>query len=525
MRIRGAGAAGVGLRCAITATLAAVLIILPGGCSQRRPEGNLIVVGMANAATNLDPRIGSDEASQKANQLLYSSLVRIDDKLRVVPDLAESLDQPDPLTYVARLRRGVLFHNGRELTSADVVYTFRSFLDPSFRGRSGAYRVLESVTAVDRYTVAFRLQAPFGSFPVNLVMGIVQDGSGTANARQPVGTGPYKLAQFVQDDRLVLEPFDRYYGGRPSNEGIVLKVVPDDTMRGLELRKGTVDLVVNDLSPDIVWQLQQEGRLQVTTAPGTDYAYIGLNQHDPVLRHVEVRKAIGFAIDREAIVKYLRRGYATVAVGIVPPMSWAFEPGVFDFHFDPAEARRLLDEAGFPDPDGDGPQPRFHLSLKTSTSEVYRVQAAAIQQDLARVGIAVDVRSSELLTLLSDAARGNFQMYTLQWVGVTDPDMLRRVYHSAQAPPVGLNRVFYDNPEVDRLIEAAAVAVGDDQRKTLYARAQRLIAEDVPYISLWYKTNVVVAQPDLRGIRLSPIADFTFLQHVWRVPAGQAHEE
>jgi peptide/nickel transport system substrate-binding protein len=103
--------------------------------------------------------------------------------------------------------------------------------------------------------------------------------------------------------------------------------------------------------------------------------------------------------------------------------------------------------------------------------------------------------------------------------------MLRRVYHSAQAPPVGLNRVFYDNPEVDRLIEAAAVAVGDDQRKTLYAQAQRLIAEDVPYISLWYKTNVAVAQPDLRGIRLSPIADFTFLQHVWRQPAGQAHEE
>ena len=225
-------------------------------------------------------------------------------------------------------------------------------------------------------------------------------------------------------------------------------------MRGLELRKGTVDLVVNDLAPDVIWQLRAEGRLQVTSAAGTDYAYIGLNQRDPVLRNLDVRKAIGFAIDREAIVKYLRRGFATVAVGIVPPMSWAFERNVFDFRHDPAEARRLLDAAGFPDPDGDGPLPRFRLSLKTSTSEVYRVQAAAIQQDLARVGIAVDVRSSELLTLLSDAARGNFQLYTLQWVGVTDPDMLRRVYHSKQAPPSGLNRVFYQNAEVDRLIDA-----------------------------------------------------------------------
>ncbi len=126
-----------------------------------------------------------------------------------MPELAESLEQPDALTYVARLRRGVRFHNGRELTAADVVYTFRSFLDPSFRGRTGAYRLLAAVDALDPYTVAFRLKEPFASFPINLVMGIVQDGIGAANARQPIGTGPYKLASFVPDDRLVLAPFDR----------------------------------------------------------------------------------------------------------------------------------------------------------------------------------------------------------------------------------------------------------------------------------------------------------------------------
>jgi peptide/nickel transport system substrate-binding protein len=503
----------------------ALALVLAGGCAQRRPEGDMIVVAMANAATNLDPRVGTDEASQKAHQLLYGSLMKIDDQLRIVPDLAESLEQPDRVTYVARLRRGVKFHNGRELTSADVVYTYRSFLDPSFRGRSGAYRVVAAVDALDAYTVRFTLKEPFGPFPINLVMGIVQAGSGSANARQPVGTGPYQLAQFVLDDRLVLKPFTGFYGGAPANSGVVLKVVPDDTMRGLELRKGTVDLVVNDLAPDVVWQLRAEGRVQVTTAPGTDYAYIGLNQKDPALSHPDVRKAIGYAIDRAAIVKYLRRGFASVAVGIVPPMSWAFERNVFDFRYDPAEARRLLDGAGYPDPDGDGPRPRFQLSLKTSTSEVYRVQAAAIQQDLARVGIAVDVRSSELLTLLADAARGNFQMYTLQWVGVTDPDMLRRVYHSKQAPPVGLNRVFYTNLDVDRLIDEAAAAVEDDTRRALYTEAQRLIAQDVPYISLWYKTNVVVAQPDIRGVHLSPIADFMFLKDVSRAPAAATPHE
>lgn len=509
----------------MTRRAAALAALLPiavwvTGCSGPRPEGDAIVVAITNAPLNLDPRVGADEASQKAHQLLYNALVRIDDALRIVPDLAESIEQPDPVTYVARLRRGVLFHDGRELTAEDVVYTFRSFLDPSFVGRSGAYRNLSAVTASDRYTVVFTLKEPFGSFPVNLVMGIVPAGSGRASERAPIGTGPYRLKAFVADDRLVLEPFDRHFAGAPVNSGVVLKVVPDDTMRGLELRKGTVDLVVNDLAPDIIWQLQEEGRLQVETAPGSDYAYVGLNLRDPVLRHVEVRRAIGAAIDRAAIVRYLRRGFATVAAGIVPPMSWAFEPDVAALRHDPAEARRLLDAAGFPDPDGDGPRARFHLTLKTSTSEVYRVQAAAIQHDLAQVGIDVEIRSSEFQTLFADVVRGNFQLYTLQFVGVTDPDMLRRVFHSRQAPPAGLNRVFYSDGEVDRLIEEATRSVNDEQRRVLYARAQRLIAEDVPYIGLWYKTNVAVFQPDIRGVRLSPIADFTFLKDVSREAPG-----
>jgi peptide/nickel transport system substrate-binding protein len=501
-----------------------LLLVLAAGaasCRQERPEGDAIVVAMANAPLNLDPRVGADEASQKAHQLLFSTLVRIDDDLRIVPELAESVEQPDPLTYVARLRRGVVFHDGRELTSADVAYTFRSFLDPSFRGRSGAYRLLASVEPRDRYTVEFRLKEPFASFPVNLVMGIVPEGSGGVNERQPIGSGPYKLKTFAQDDRLVLKPFDRYYGGRPANDGLVLKTVPDDTMRGLELRKGTVDLVVNDLAPDIIWQLRDEGRLHVATAPGSDYAYIGMNLRDPILANPEVRRAIGYAVDREAIVKYLRRGLASVAVGVLPPMSWAFERNVFDFSHDPQRAKELLDRAGFPDPDGDGPLPRFRLTLRTSTVEMYRVQAAAIQHDLARVGIAVDIRTNEFATLFADVVRGNFQLYTLQFVGVTDPDMLRRVFHSRQIPPAGLNRVFYADAEVDTLIEAAAKATDDEKRGGLYAKAQQLIAEDVPYVSLWYKTNVAVFQPDIRGVRLSPIADFAFLKDVSREAAAR----
>jgi peptide/nickel transport system substrate-binding protein len=489
---------------------------LLSGCGQQRPEGDAIVVAMTNSAVNLDPRVGADEASQKAHQLLYNTLLRIDSNLQVVPELAASMEHPDELTYVARLRHGVLFHDGTELTAKDVAYTFRSFLEPGFQGRTGAYALLARVDILDPYTVAFRLKEPFGSFPINLVMGIVKSGSGSTNARAPIGTGPYKLASFKPDDRLVLTRFDRYFDGPAKNSGVVLKVVPDDTMRGLELRKGSVDLVVNDVVPDIVWQMQREGRLEIQTGPGTDYAYLGFNLRDPVLSRLEVRKAIGFAIDRDAIVRYLRRGFATTAVGIIPPMSWAFTRDVFDFRFDPSEARRLLDAAGFPDPDGDGPRPRLSLTLKTSTAEVYRIQAAAIQQDLARVGIALEVRSQEFATLRADVVKGNFQMFGLQFVGVTDPDILRLVFHSSQLAPAGLNRVRYRNVEVDRLIDAASASTDDGQRKQLYAQAQQAIARDVPFIGLWYKTNVAVFQPGIRGVRLSPIADFTFLKDVSR---------
>jgi len=471
---------------------------------------------MTNSAVDLDPRVGADEASQKAHQLLYNSLVHLDSNLTVATELAESLDRPDPVTYVARLRHGVRFHDGSDLTAKDVAYTFRSFLDPAFRGRSGAYTNVQSVEIVDPYTVAFHLKTPSASFPINLVMGIVKDGSGTANARTPIGTGPYKLQSFKPDDRIVLTRFDGYYEGPAKNSGVVLKVVPDDTMRGLELRKGAVDLVVNDVAPDIVWQMQRDGKLRIATGPGTDYAYIGLNLKDPLLQRLEVRQAIGYAIDREAIVKYLRRGFASTAVGIVPPMSWAFQREVFDFRYDPAEAVRLLDAAGLPDPDGAGPRPRLTLTLKTSTSEMYRVQAAAIQQDLARVGIKLEVRSQEFATLLGDVVKGNFQMFTAQFVGGVDPDMLRRVFHSSQAPPNGLNRAHYRNADVDRLIDQASGTTDDGQRRVLYGEAQAAIARDAPLISLWYKTNVAVFQPDIQGVRLSPIADFTFLKDVFR---------
>ncbi len=497
----------------------ALTLLLAASCTQPPPEPGIITVAIFASPNNLDPRYGTDALSSRAHQLIFNNLVDLDENMRVAPALARSWETADYQTYRFMLHTGVKFHDGHELTSRDVVYTFNSILDPqSSSPLRGAYRLIESVSAIDPYTVQFVLKEPTGSFLVNLVATrIVPDGAGRELREHPVGTGPYQFSSYVVDDALTLTAFREYYQGLPRNRGVVLKVVPDDIMRALELRKRTADLVVNDMAPDMAYQLQKEG-LQLNRYPGSNYQYIGFNMRDPILQDVRVRHAIGYAIDRQAIVDYLRRGLATPAVGIIAPSNWAFEPNVFDFTYDPGHARRLLDEAGYRDPDGAGPRPRLALSLKTSNIEFNRLQSAVIQQNLREVGIDLDLRTYEFATLYADILRGNFQMYTLQWAAgaAADPDILRRVFHSQQVPPVGFNRGHLVDAELDRLLDEASLATTTEDRRARYAKVQHRVAALAPYISLWYETNIAIAQPEIRGVHITPQADFSFLRNVSR---------
>jgi peptide/nickel transport system substrate-binding protein len=503
------------------AFLLALAFAAVSGCVRRPVDNpNILVMGVTSGPNNLDPRIAPDDTSQKLNQLIFSSLMTLDEHLRPEPQLAERIENPDPLTWVISVRRGVKFHDGHELTSADVAYTFRSLLDPEFvSALKGAYGMVRSIDVRDRYTVVFNLNEPFVSFPGILVLPpIAPDGAGPSLADHPIGTGPYKFVSHAVDDRLELAAFDGYYGGRPRNDGIIFRFVPDDIMRGLELRKGTMDLVINDIAPDIVHQLERQPSLQKVQSPGTDYQYIGLNLRDPLLRDLRVRQALAYAVDYQAIIDYLRRGLASPAVGIIPPVAWVFEPNVFSFTHDPAQAKRLLDDAGHPDPDGDGPATRFTLSLKVSNIEFNRLQSSVIQQNFRDVGIGLDVRMYEFATLYADVLKGAFQLYTLQWTGgyAADPDILRRVFHSRQTPPSGFNRGYFSDARVDRLIEQATASTHPDERLRLFGEVQKILATEVPYISLWDKTNYAIAQRTLAGIHLRPAADLLFLKDVFR---------
>jgi ABC-type transport system substrate-binding protein len=290
--------------------------------------------------------------------------------------------------------------------------------------------------------------------------------------------------------------------------------VPDATTRVLELRKGSADIAVTSLSPDIVETLRHQSKLEIQEQPGSSLQYLAFNLRDPLLKNVQVRQALAYAIDRGPVLHYLFHDQARLADSILPPEHWAYSSEVAHYGFDPEKANALLDAAGYPR-GSDGV--RFHLTMKTSNvDETTRLLAVVLQQQLRRVGIALEIRSFEFATFFSDVMKGQFQFYTLRWVGYSnqDPDIFEDVFHSASFPPKRDNRGYYSNPEVDRLIDEGRQTSDQQKRKQIYVRVQQILANDLPYIDLWYFDNVVVHSRRVRNLHIGIAGNYDFLASV-----------
>jgi peptide/nickel transport system substrate-binding protein len=228
----------------------------------------------------------------------------------------------------------------------------------------------------------------------------------------------------------------------------------------------------------------------------------------------EVREALAYATNREEIIRYLYRGQAREADGALPASSWAYEPDVTRFGFDPQRAEQLLDSAGFPRKADSGGM-RMKLELKTSTDESVRLLGAVLQEQWRKVGIDLDLRSMEPATLASDIARGDFQMYTLRWIGANnDPEFYEFAFSSKSFPPMGGNRGHYRNSQIDALLDEARVENDLGRRRELFSKIQKIIAEDLPYMSLWFMDNVSVHRQRISGVELSPTGDYDFLMTI-----------
>jgi peptide/nickel transport system substrate-binding protein len=319
------------------------------------------------------------------------------------------------------------------------------------------------------------------------------------------------------DREVVLERNPDYWGEKAKLERVRFAVVPDETTQALELRKGSGDVAINSLTPDTVVTLARDPNLGVKKGPGTRLAYMGFNLRDPILKDVRVRQAIAYALDVRPMIEYLWRGEAEPAHSILPTQSWAYNGNVQPYLHDPERAQQLLDAAGYAESNG----VRFHLTMKTSTDANTRLMVAVMQQQLRDVGIVLDIRSFEFATFFSDVQHGAFQIYSLRWIGGNeDPDIFEYAFHSAKFPPNGANRGYYSNPKLDALIDRGRREVDPAVRKPIYAEVQRILADELPSINLWYLDNVLVHNKRVRNLQLNPAGNFDFLRTAELAPTG-----
>lgn len=486
--------------------LCAGLCTVLTACTGR--EDHALRFGLASMPVTLDPRFATDAASARIVRLLYRQLADFDAQEMPVPALA-AWERVDARHYRFVLRADrAPFSDGHKVRSEDVKATYESVLDPATASPHRASLVnIDRIETDGEDVVDFFLRDPDILFPGRLTIGILpakllRDGHPFGTA--PVGSGPFELESRPAENRLRLRR-------RRDAQAFEFIGVPDPTVRVLKLLRGEVDMLQNDLPPEMLAFLDARGDATVTRARGTNFAYLGFNLQDPVVGQLAVRRAIAMGVDRESIIRYVLGGAARPASALLAPTHWAGDPGLPAITYDPIGAMRLLKEAGY---DADH---RPRIVYKTST-DPFRVRLATIiQYQLGIIGVDVELRSYDWGTFYGDIKQGNFQMFSLMWVGVKLPDIFHYVFDSDSVPPRGANRGRYSSPVADELIAKAEAADTIEAQAAAYRQLQAHLLEQLPYVPLWHEDQVFVARPDIAGYRIANDGNYDGLIDVHRV--------
>ncbi len=564
-------------RIALVVVVAVVLAL--GGCSTISGGGSAVVIAVESQPKSLDPRLGSvDSVSARLHSIVFDSLVRKNERFEYVPHLAETFEQsPDARTFTFHLRKGIKTHNGRELTSDDVKFTYESITSPELKSPVAAsFARIESIETPDPLTVIFHCREPYYQLLGDLVAIPVMVNVPNAGKGLPVGTGPFKVVD-ASEQTIELEANEDYWQGAPAIKKLRVRVVTDNNTRELELKSGGVDLAINSgFAPDTIAKMATDPDLQVIKGPGTNIAHIGLNTTDEVLRNVKVRQALACALNRDQVISTVIQGQARPADAIMPPESWAYEPAVTKYQFDIQRAKQLLDEAGYKDPDGDGPAVRFTIGFTTSNTGTAPAIAQIVQEQWRAIGVGVTPEQFERVTFFERLSQGNFDAYYIVSVGANQtPDVFSWAYYAnywaadrkeldaaatagdtAKMLEILGKKEYCALPEVDRLVTDARAASPDAQKaklleayalltsrgagnrmrycstaideavlkaersssreeqKALYSQIQVAASNDVPQIYLWYQDNVIVARKRISNVAIDPSGSWYFLQNV-----------
>jgi len=502
-----------------------VLLLIASCQSTSLGEGAYVVL-LDAAPKGLDPRFATSDSSAKIVALLHAGLVSTDTSSGEPElELAESIATPTPTRYEVTLRSDVKFHDGAPVTSRDVQYTFMELGSDLVKSPfSGITRKIKSFEIGDDRHFAIELVSADAPFFTDLALGILPAHvcEGRKECPENIGAGPFRFLAQDGDDVLLAANKD-YFGGAPAIKKLFFRTVKDDNTRMLALLGRTADLVQNAVSPLMLPVVLEDKRLEVVTAPSFKYTYIAFNLEHPILSNLKVRQAIAYGINRDSIIEYKFRGKAVLSTGMLAPTHWAYNGDVERFDFDPAKAKKLLDEAGYPDPDGDGPLPRFELEFKVSANKFRVSMVELMAHQLAEIGISVRVRASEWGTFYGDIKSRNFALTTMQWPSVLEPSLYRWVFHSDNIPTpenrsAGANRGAYRNARVDELLVAGNLETDREKRRQIYNEVQSILAAELPYISLWHEDNVAVVKRGTKGYFVTPNARFESLKST--IPAG-----
>lgn len=482
-----------------------------------------LVFAMNTDVQSMDPQIQNDTTSEQVVKMLYNTLLKFEDDGTVVGDLAESWSvSEDKLTWTFNLKQGVKFHNGKELTSADVKATF----DRALNAEAGGLRTTEiikmftSVEAPDPYTVTITTDAPYGpmeSLMCNMSLGIMdadyieQYGLdlGTS-AEGENGTGPFKVVSWERDQEIVVERFDEYFDTPAKLQTVVYTIIPEAASRVIALETGEVDVIDKPTDEDLARLEADTENFTVLRKPTISQRLFRFGCNDPIISNTKVRQAIVYAIDRQAIIDALFTGSGYPSTAPLAPVTFGYS-NLGEIEQDLELAKSLLAEAGYPD----------GFDTKIITTERYQngiELAEIISQQLAEIGINAEIEVWEWSALSASwngiTADEFDQPIFIMGAGPSMRDAdggLRGLYTTSETGLNDRNYGFYSNAEVDALIEQGMQETDQQKRVEIYKEAMEILYREDP-VAFWLfdMYGLAITSSKVEGVTLSPISTITF---------------
>ena len=490
---------------------------------------------LANDPSSLDPARATDIYAYMVVNQIFDGLVQFDNHLNPVPAIAGFWEASlDGLTWTFHLRKGVTFHHGREVTAADVVYSYTRLLDPALQSpaaglfkhirgaeafRAGNATQVEGLRALDRYTLQIVLKEPYAPFLSILAMANAKvvpreevEKLGEQFGLRPVGSGPFTFLQWERNQRIVLQAYEAYYEERPFLDRLVFEVGKQDVESLSAFLKGEFEESIVPSSEAEALQANPRYRSYTRVRkPTLHLLYIGFNMNKEPFTHPKVRQAFNHAINKEAIVQDIRKGNSIVANGILPPGMPGYNPELMGYVYNPHQAKKLLAEAGYPEGQG---LPVIDLWY-SSKEETALKELEAYQGYLAELGVRLEIHEvANWPTFKAILDEGKPLMFRLGWHSdIPDPDNFFFPLLFAQSKT---NRTFYRNPRLDQLLEKARRETDYQRRIEIYREVEQLALHDAPWISQHHHVFESLYQPYVQGIEINALgAHYIPMKKVW----------